>query len=89
MFFNIIIDLQSLNKIFFLYQNSIHEPDNDGIFNINHYCLRNKIVLLSRSDSRQPCERIAVGLDASNFGTSNKLLGGASAYNKDNANILQ
>jgi hypothetical protein len=88
-FFNIIIDLQSLKKIFLLYQNSIQEYENDAIFNINHYCLRDKIVLLSRSDSRQPCERTAVVLDASSFRIFNRLLGGASVYNIDNSDILQ
>jgi hypothetical protein len=75
-------------KIFLLYQNSIQESDNDDIFNTNHYCLKDKILLLSKFDSRQPCERTAVMLDASNFSTSNRLLGGASASGKDSAHIL-
>jgi hypothetical protein len=51
--------------------------------------LKDKIVLMSRFDSRQPCERTLHVLDASNFSTSNRLLGGASASGKDSAHILQ
>ncbi len=51
--------------------------------------MKDKIVLLSRFDSRQPGERTAVVLDASNFSLSNRLLGGASASGKDSAQILQ
>jgi hypothetical protein len=91
-FFTIKITVIKFNysaKIFLLYQNSIQESDNDAIFNINDYCLKDKIVLLSRFGSRQPFERTAVLLDASNFSTSNRLLGGASASGKDSADILQ
>jgi hypothetical protein len=51
--------------------------------------LKNKILLLSKFDSREPGERTAVFLDASNFSTSNRLLGGASASGKDSVQILQ
>ncbi len=51
--------------------------------------MKDKIVLLSRFDSRQPCERTAVLLDAFNFSTSNRLLGGASASGKDSAHAVQ
>jgi hypothetical protein len=50
---------------------------------MNGYCLKDKIVLLSRFDSRQPGERSALVLDAPNFITSNRLLGGGSACGKD------
>jgi hypothetical protein len=63
--------------------------ENDAIININDYCLKDKIVLLSRCDSRKLGERTAVVLDASNFTTFNRLLGGASASGKDSAQILQ
>jgi hypothetical protein len=78
----------SHKKIFLLYQNSIQESENESIFNTNDYCLKDKILLLSRFDSRQLCERKAVVLDALNFSTSNRLLGGASASGKDSAHIL-
>jgi hypothetical protein len=51
--------------------------------------LKDKIVLLSRFGSSQPCERVAVMLDASNFSTSNRLLGGGSNSSKDNAKIVR
>ncbi len=51
--------------------------------------MKDKILLLSRFDSRKPCERTAVVLDLSNFSTSNRLLGGASASGKDSSHILQ
>ncbi len=51
--------------------------------------MKDKIVLLSRFDSRQLGERIAVLLDSSDFSFSNKLLGGASASGKDSAHILR
>jgi hypothetical protein len=51
--------------------------------------LKDKIVLLDRFNSRQEYSRTAVVVDASNFSTSNRLLGGASAYGKDNAHIVQ
>jgi hypothetical protein len=51
--------------------------------------LKGKIVLLSRFDSRQVGERTAVLLDASNFKTSNRLLGGASASGKDSTHAVQ
>ncbi len=44
---------------------------------------------MSRFDSRQPRERTAVLLDASGFGPSNRLLGGASASGKDSAHAVQ
>ncbi len=67
----------------------MQECENSAIFNTNHCCLKDKIVLLSKFNSRQKCERTAVLLDASNFITSNKILGGASAYGKDSAHIFQ
>ncbi len=51
--------------------------------------MKGKIVLLSRFDSRQVGERTAVLLDASNFKTSNRLLGGASASGKDSTHAVQ
>jgi hypothetical protein len=75
-------------KNFLLYQNSIQESENYAIFNINDYCLKNKILLLSKFDSREPGERMAIVLDASNFNKSNRLLGGASASGKDSTHIL-
>ncbi len=51
--------------------------------------MKNKIVLMSRFDSRQTLERTAVLLDASNFSTSNRLLGGASASGKDSVHAVQ
>ncbi len=51
--------------------------------------MKDKIVLLSRFDSRNPYLRTAVVLDASNFSTYNRLLGGASASGKDGSHILQ
>jgi hypothetical protein len=51
--------------------------------------LKDKIVILSRFDSRQPGERSALVLDASSFGTSNRLLGGGSACGKDSAHNVQ
>ncbi len=66
-----------------MYQNSTQEPDNDVIFNINDYYLKDKIVLLIKFDSRQPGERSALVLDASSFSPSNRLLGGGSACGKD------
>ncbi len=51
--------------------------------------MKDKILLMSRFDSRQPYERTAVVLDLSNFSTSNRLLGGASAYGKDSAHGIQ
>jgi hypothetical protein len=59
--------------------NRVQESDNDAIFNIDDYLLKDKIVLLSRFDSRKPCEKTAIVLDASNFSIFNTLLGGASA----------
>ncbi len=50
--------------------------------------MKDKIVLMSRFDSRKPYERTAVLLDASKFSASNRLLGGASAYDKDSSHIL-
>jgi hypothetical protein len=66
-----------------LYQNSTQESENEAIFNINDYCLKDKILILSRFDSRQPGERSALALDALNFSTSNRFLGGGSACGKD------
>jgi hypothetical protein len=51
--------------------------------------LKDKIVLMSRFDSRQSFERTAVVLDVSNFSTSNRLLGGGSACGKDGAQTVE
>jgi hypothetical protein len=51
--------------------------------------LKDKIVLLSRFDSRQPGERTALVLDASNFSKSNRLLGGGTACCKDSTHTLE
>ncbi len=51
--------------------------------------MKDEIVLLGRFDSRQPYERTAVLIDAFNFCTSNRLLGGASASGKDSAHAVQ
>ncbi len=51
--------------------------------------MKNKIVLLSKFDSRKPYEKTAVVLDASNFSLYNRLLGGASASGKDSAQAVQ
>jgi hypothetical protein len=76
--------------LFLSYQNSIQESENDANLNINDYCLKDKIVLLSRFDYRQPGERTMVGvLDASNFSTSNRLLGGGSACGKDTNSTVE
>jgi hypothetical protein len=72
-----------------LYQYSIQESENNAVFNTKDYCLKDKIVLLSRFDSRQLRERTAVLLDASNFSIYNRLLGGASASGKDSPHTLQ
>ncbi len=66
-----------------MYQNRTQESDYDAIFNVNDYCMKDKIVLLSRFDSRQPCDRSALVLDFSIHSESMKLLGGGSAYGKN------
>jgi hypothetical protein len=64
--------------------------ENDAIFNTNDdFNLKDKIVMLSRFDSRQPYERTAFLLNASNFSTSNRLLGGSSASGKDSVHTIQ
>jgi hypothetical protein len=50
---------------------------------MNDCCLKDKIILLNRFDSRQPGETSALVLDASSFSLSNRLLGGGSACGKD------
>jgi hypothetical protein len=67
-------------KNFYYIENSLQESENNPISNVNYCCLRDKVVLLSRFDSRQPCERTVDVLDASNISTSN---GGGSAFGKD------
>ncbi len=49
--------------------------------------MKDKIVLLSRSDSRQPGERTVHVIDVSNFSTFNRLLGGSSASGKETPHI--
>jgi len=51
--------------------------------------LKDRIVLMCRFDSRQPDERKALVLDASNFSTLNRLLGGGSACGKDSDQNVQ
>ncbi len=52
--------------------------------------MKDKIVLLNRFDSRKPSERTMIAvLDAANFCTSNRLLGGGSACSKDSAHTVE
>ncbi len=51
--------------------------------------MKDKVVILSSFDSRKPSKRSALVLDASNFSTSNRLLGGGSACGKDSADMAQ
>ncbi len=67
----------------------MQESENDAIFNTNDNCLKDKIVLLSRFNSRKSSERTIHVLDASIFSASNRLLGGSSASGKDSSHTVQ
>ncbi len=51
--------------------------------------MKDKIVLISGFDSRQPGERTVALINASKFSKSKRLLGGGSACGKDSADTAE